>query len=309
MEKISFLQILNYSAVIVLFLGLLSKAIKYFTMPINLRWELYPIPHEKGRPHGGSYFEDLNWWTKPREKTLIGQLKFMIPEILFIKALYHDNRKLWIFSFPFHFGLYLYIGGFILLLIGSVLTSYINLSSDLFIIKIVQSLAIIFFGIGFILGIFGSIGLLIRRSTSEELEGFTSPKDFFNLIFILLIMASGLISLILYDKGLIAARVYINGLITFNPIVSPNPMFIIHIVLLSLFLIYFPFTHMTHMFAKYLMWDKIKWEDEPNLKGSAIEARVDKALGYVQDWSAPHIHTGTKWSETATKGVEENEKK
>jgi hypothetical protein len=60
--------------------------------------------------HGGSRFEEIDWLTKPTRFRLMGQLKFMIPEVLFLKGLYEFNRKLWYRSFPFHFGLYL-LGG------------------------------------------------------------------------------------------------------------------------------------------------------------------------------------------------------
>ncbi len=60
--------------------------------------------------HGGSYFEEVDWWTKKPHFNLLGELKFMVPEMLFLKGLYEFNRKLWYRSFPFHFGLYLLIG-------------------------------------------------------------------------------------------------------------------------------------------------------------------------------------------------------
>jgi len=69
---------------------------------------------------------------------------------------------------------------------------------------------------------------------------------------------------------------------------------VVYISLFSLFLIYLPFTH----------WDKVRFEDEPNFRGSTIESKVAAALNYTQNWSAPHIHSGEKWSETASKGVE-----
>src|SRR4030042_1015245 len=77
-------------------------------MPMILRWEWDPVAHEASRAHyGGSYLEETDWWTKPREKSLVGELKAMIPEIVFLVALKEHNPKLWVRSFPFHFGLYL----------------------------------------------------------------------------------------------------------------------------------------------------------------------------------------------------------
>jgi nitrate reductase gamma subunit len=89
-----------------------ARAIRYARSPIHLRWELYPVPHEKPEQvaHGGSYFESGEWWRAPRHFNLARELRFMIPEMLFLKALREFNRPLWFRSFPFHFGLYLLAG-------------------------------------------------------------------------------------------------------------------------------------------------------------------------------------------------------
>jgi nitrate reductase gamma subunit len=36
------------------------RAVGYARMPLHLRWELYPVPHEAPdrAAHGGSYFEE-----------------------------------------------------------------------------------------------------------------------------------------------------------------------------------------------------------------------------------------------------------
>ena len=47
---------------------------------------------------------------RDREVSLMGELKVMVPEILFLVALKEHNKKLWYRSFPFHFGLYLVVG-------------------------------------------------------------------------------------------------------------------------------------------------------------------------------------------------------
>ncbi|MFH0813854.1 MAG: respiratory nitrate reductase subunit gamma [Pseudomonadota bacterium] len=301
MDSVSWLQYLSYLAFIVLVVGVLATVIKYLTMPIHLRWELYPVPHEKKSSYGGSYMEELEWWTKPREKDFLNQILFMAQEIILIRALYHHNRKMWYASFPFHFGLYLIIGWLVLLLMGAILNAF-GLASSL--VDLIQTLAVAFGGVGLILGILGCLGLIIRRATAEELKGYTAPIDYFNLFFILAVLVSGLVAWGSSDPGFLSMRDYLKGLITIKPVVMPSASLTLFITLFSLFLIYLPFTHMTHFFMKYFMWDKIRFDDEPNRRGSAIESKVAIALNFTQHWSAPHIHKGTKWSETATKGVE-----
>ena len=115
------LHLLTYACFIIFVVAVAVRFYKIQTMPVHIRWELYPLPHEAKKAHyGGSYFEEVNWWEKPREVSLIGELKGMIPEMIFIKALWENNRPLWYRSFPFHFGLYLLIGWAGLLVVGAV---------------------------------------------------------------------------------------------------------------------------------------------------------------------------------------------
>lgn len=297
------LLMLSYLGFGVFIVVVLGKIIKYFRMPLHVRWELYPLPHEKGREYGGSYFEELNWWEKPIEKSLLGQVKFMIPEILFVRALYHDNRKLWYVSFPFHFGIYLIIACLALLFIGAI-ANIAGLSSQSAIPVFLQSLAIIFGAIGFVLGTIGAIGLLLRRILDRDLRAFAAPIDYFNLVFILAIFSSGLVAWFSSDSTFTIFRDYMKSMITFSPVVISSSSLVLHIMLLSLFLMYLPFTHMTHFFAKYFTWHEVRWDDERNMRGSAIEAKVGKLLNVKQNWSAPHIQSGETWATVATEEVE-----
>jgi len=81
------------------------RVFRYATAPVHVRWDLYPVAHEPRRDHGGSYFEEKDWWTKPRKKSLWGEVAFMFEEIVFLKGVWANNRKLWYGSLPFHWGL------------------------------------------------------------------------------------------------------------------------------------------------------------------------------------------------------------
>lgn len=294
----TWLAYLSYISGLVLVVGVVSKVIKYLRMPIHLRWELYPIPHEK---KDGSYFEEIDWWKKSRKKHYFNQIIFMAQEIFFIRALYHHNRKMWYASFPFHFGLYLVIG-WLALLVGGALLKIFGVPGGL--AEAVQTMEVGVGVAGMSLGTVGCVELLIMRATNSDLKGYTAPADYFNIFFILGVLGSGIIAWVFADPHFAVVQEYIRGLITFSAAVTPSKAVAWHITLFSLFLIYLPFTHMTHFFMKYFMWDKVRFEDEPNLRGSVVESKVAKALTYTQNWSAPHIQTGSKWSETASKGVE-----
>ena len=180
------LTILGYISIAVLAIGVIYRAIKIKSMPVHLRWELSPVPHEKGRSKwGGSYLEEFEWWKKPREKSLINEALYMFKEIVFLKGVWEKNRPLWIFSFPFHFGLYLLFGVVGLSVINAVLM-LVNANAqniDAGIVQIVLGLTSAIAAISYLLGTFGTVGLFFKRIFDENLRPFNSFNSFFNLIF------------------------------------------------------------------------------------------------------------------------------
>lgn len=106
----SVLIVVSYALLAIFVVVFVIRTFSMAKQPVHLRWELAPIPHEKGKgAYGGSYFEEFEWWTKPREKSLSSELSYMFQEIVFLKSVWEHNRRLWWFSFPLHFGLYLLI--------------------------------------------------------------------------------------------------------------------------------------------------------------------------------------------------------
>ena len=81
-----FLYGLTYASVLTFIGACVVRILRYARAPLHLRWELYPVPHEEPKrvEHGGSYFETLDWWTKPTHFNLLGELRFMAVEMLFL---------------------------------------------------------------------------------------------------------------------------------------------------------------------------------------------------------------------------------
>ncbi len=296
------LRLLTYASGVVFVVAFAVKLIKYATMPMHVRWELYPVPHE-GKAHGGSFYEDIDHWTKERHKNHMAQYKFMVPEILFIRALYEDNRPLWYWSFPFHMGLYLSIGGLVFLVIGALLQIANLTPGASALASLVQSLTTVFAIIGYVLGTIGVIGLVIKRMTDPDMTDFTAGIDYMNLVWLGAIFVTGFL-VWLKDPGFTVSREYLVSLITLKPMAKA--MSGIHVLNLLLFIgfwAYFPFTHMTHMVSKYFMWDKVKWDDNPNIGDAGMDSKIKKYLAYPVTWSAAHVGAegGKKtWADVAT---------
>ncbi len=298
------IQLFTYFAFLVAFIAILRKVLRYATAPESMRWELYPVPHEKGRAeYGGSYFEELDWWTKERETDLFNELKEMFSEIVFLKGIFHHNKKVWNSSFPFHFGLYMTIGWLVLLMTGGILEAFFGMTVDSqggFFSTAVYYLTIpLGFG-GLALAGLGAFGLFIWRSTDKTQKKFNAPIDFFNLIAFTVTAAVALAASIMYDPTFSFLRSYTGSLLTFSAISSPNVLLTAEIILLAFLTLLIPITKMSHFVAKYFLYHSVRWNDQNNERGSKIEKNILELLNKQVGWSADHIRTGKTWGEVIT---------
>jgi nitrate reductase gamma subunit len=299
-----FLYLFTYFSLIIFIILVVSKVIKYSSAPVHVRWELYPVAHEsKKNKYGGSYYEEPEWWKSKNKKSHIAELWAMFEEIIFLKGVFVHNRKLWYFSFPFHLGLYLITATFFLIVLSALLdlTNVLILNSGETSFGILFNSLINVFGYsGLILTCLGCIGLIFQRVTDKKFKFYNAPMDFVNLYFILILGVVVFITLINSNSGFIASKIFVKNLITLNFAAINDVSFIIHVILLSIFFLYFPITRMMHLFAKYFTYHKVRWEDEPNVKGGKLEKKIKEALNFGVSWSAPHIQTGKTWAEVAT---------
>jgi len=306
------LYLFTYFSILIFIALVISKIAKYSSAPVHIRWELYPVAHEgKRNKYGGSYYEEPEWWKNKIHKSHLAEAWAMFEEIIFLKGVFIHNRKLWYFSFPFHFGLYLIIASFFLIVFSVLLDLVgVNLISSNagFAVVFLNSVINISGYSGLALTCLGCIGLIYQRITDRKFKVYNAPMDFINLYFILILSFVVFITLINSNSGFIASKLFVKNLFTFNFAAVGDVSFIIHIILLCLFLLYFPITRMMHLFAKYFTYHKVRWEDEPNVKGGKLERKIKEALNFGVSWSAPHIQTGKTWAEVATTLPKENKK-
>ena len=302
--------VLSYLCIAVFIIATGCLIYRQLSFPLHVRWEIYPVRHETIArvAYGGSYMEELNWWKKNYKSSLINELKYMVPEILFLRGLWKENRNLWWLSFPFHFGMYLMIATFALLLLHAFFTLW-----GLPVFAAGGSVSILLSGLivvtgwsGLILGNIGSIGVLYKRMTEAELRNYSSFGDYFNILFIFLFFLSAFITCLFFDPFLAGAKAYTLGLLTgghslnsYMPGQSVSGS--LAIVSASLLVAYIPLTHMSHMYMKYFLYHDVKWDDAPNLPGGKIEAAIINNLKFKPTWKAKHIEAdGQKsWKDIA----------
>ncbi|MCX5798170.1 MAG: respiratory nitrate reductase subunit gamma [Proteobacteria bacterium] len=294
-----FLALLTYFAYIFIIAIYTIKIVKYLRLPVHLRWDLYPVIHEEKYHYGGSYYENLEWWTLVRQKSFLKGLVHLLKEYLNLGEYLKRHKSYWLVLYPWHVGFILIILFHILCFFGAVAmladldisAESNNLFGQIFYYKI------IIIGVAsFIAGAFGSIGLIIKRLTDENLRSYTSPLNYFTYIFTLMVFLSGLYDWYFFDPTLSEYREFWKGLITFN-FIDVKTTTAIHIIIFAFFLIYLPYTRSLHYITRLFAYFLIRWDDEPNLRGSILEKKLTALLNQKVTWAGPHIQSGKKWNE------------
>jgi len=286
-----FMVLFGWFSLVVFVVGAAYKAVKFSRMPLNLRWEVYPVPHEEAekRHYGGSYMEEMDWAKKPLPSSLAGEIVEMGSEIFFLKKVrVYNPYNLWFFSMAMHWGIYLLFGWVFLLVIGAIL-KVDALSQVTGIVGIVS----------FVLGAFGCLTLMIKRATNSELKLYTEPVEYFNLLLLLAIFVTGIISWLM-DPSFVGSRNYVGGAIFFDPTPVPS-IVLLNFLLFGIFLIYMPFSKYLHYLAKYFNFHQSLWDDAFKQKGSPKDLKNIEQVGYTFHWAGPHASPDKTWLENAQK--------
>jgi len=305
MESITLPQIVTYVSYMFVIIAYAVKVRKYFSLPKNVRWEIYPVATESGQKakYGGSYFEEPEFWTKPIKKSQVRGIWELAKKYLAMWGYFRRVRSYWFALYPWHIAFYLIVLFHGLALLGAILIkstglevagTSVNLGGQiLYYATIVVALG------SFILGTIGSIGLLIKRIVDRDLRDYAAPQNYFNYVFFLIVFVSGLISYAVADTTFTGYREFWVGLISFKG-VGVHPAEFAHIMLFSAFLIYLPFTRSTHYITKILAYFEIRWDDKPNFGSPEADEKLAEVLSWKVSWAAPHIQTGQSWGEVVT---------
>ncbi len=305
----SVLHALVYLSVLIFVVACFARGLKIARTPMHLRWELQPVPHE--RP-GKSMFEQVDWWEHSRDKNHFGELGIMIPEILLLKGVWEHNRGLWFPSWALHFGLYLLIGNMALILLLTILL-LAGIAQSGMVVNVMVGLIRTLSFIGGGLGVIGAVLMFFKRAFDKDMSKYATPSHYFNIILLGAIFASTVLWAFA-DHGYISRVTGLYaGVLTASPIPAFTTTGYLNVAVVLLFFIYLPFTHMTHFFTKYFTYHTIRWEDQPNTKGSKVEQNIVKNVTQPVSWASEHIGADGKktWVDLAagTGEVKQDEKK
>ncbi len=289
-------QVLVFGVVGACLAGIVGRAIAIARMPLHLRWELAPVPHDEGKGgYGGSYLGEYEWWTKPRRRSRTAVFVYMAKEMFLLRSVRKYNPGLWPLSLAFHYGLYL-IAGFTLLLATHSVCMAIGLVSPAVqpVHKGFSALALL----GYMLGSLGTVGLLLRRGLDPRLRSFSTVSRYLNLLFLAAVFLSGGYACMHSgDYGGEVSR-FAHSLITLDADAKVAFPFSLHFVLSLLFLLYLPLTDMIHFIAKYFTYHAVRWDDRP--QNEPMQRQLRGLLRQPVTWSASHINSdGPKnWADT-----------
>ena len=263
------------------------KIYRIATLPLNLRWELYPVPHEPKdrRLYGGSYMEQTDWAQKPSRPSLLAELGEIAGEIFFLNRVRkHNQYGLWPLSMTMHWGLYL-------------LLTWIVLLTAAHWFPALTPVAVVIGEAAFLLGMCGTLGLIVKRASNKNLSLYTTPVDYFNLAFLAVVFGLGLLSWAI-EPGFLQHQAYLVSLVTFVPSHHPGTVVAVFFTL-QIFAIYMPLSKLLHYAMKHFTFTEILWNDAFMEKNSRNDRRIRRQLAYMKDWAAPHIGQGKTWLEDA----------
>jgi nitrate reductase gamma subunit len=214
------LAIITYLAVLTFVSGLIYQIVKWGKAGMPFHLTLFPAPAGHGRAVG----------------------KVLLDSFLF-RSLWKRNMEVWISGWLFHLFLAILLIGHIMGIstaglefagLGLTDQASVNLSEILGLISGAALLAAVLY-------------LLLRRLVFPNLRLISSLEDYTVLVWLLTIIASGMVMRFSGGLDLTAAANFLNGLAAFRPVAPPdNPWFITHFVLVMVFLIYFPFSKLVH---------------------------------------------------------------
>ncbi len=292
-----FLVVITYVGYIFVITMYTVKAVKYLRLPRHLRWELYPVMHEERYRYGGSYFEETDWISRTRKKGRLRSIIFLLQEYFSMSEYFKRQKTYWLVLYPWHIGFILIITFHILTFFAAAIElAGMPVSGDSpFVTGRLFYYAVLLIGlVSFASGLIGSIGVMIRRVADEDLRLYATPQNYFTYLFCVAVFASGLYAWYAVDPTFSEYREFWMGLITLHPVAVAGAS-ALHILLFDLFLIYLPFTRSMHYITRLFAFLLIRWDDEPNLRGSKLEAELLQQLGQKVTWAAPHIKSGQSW--------------
>ncbi|AEF95497.1 Nitrate reductase gamma subunit [Desulfotomaculum nigrificans CO-1-SRB] len=248
------LQILPYIALPIFVIGLLYRL---------GRWANARIVH--------------NITLTPAPTTQAGAILDIAKEVVFFRSLYKADKPLWSGAWLMHVALFFILGGHVMGIgLLGLQFYYIGLTSPE-LSEYLSNLLGTSFGVLLLVGL---LYLLYRRMAVNEVKQISAPSDYAHLLLLIAIVSVGNFMRFVPAWGIEYAPVrdYVINLITLTPItpdmeVMHKPLFVLHLLLVQILMIIFPFSKLLHvfgMFAHRWIINRPYVEPAPGLPGAPV---------------------------------------
>ncbi|RJP78107.1 MAG: hypothetical protein C4524_07145 [Candidatus Zixiibacteriota bacterium] len=262
-----------YMAAGIFVIGNLVRAIRLARTPLHQRWELNPFHEERRVRYGGSLLEEVTWWAHPLEADHRGNRMAMLRDILLMQGVWTRRRPLWFSCFSLHMGLYLLTLVAVLLLTAGIAAGLAgpHAPGERF-AAVIQGLA----WTGYVLGLLGVILMLYRRLHDPRLRACSTVSHYFHLALLGGLHVTGLGWIAVHADYARRLAQFVAALFFAADMPALPPVGSWHVALVLFFLAYYPFTHMTHAYTKYILYGKVRAEDQLLQAAGEPQAKIVK---------------------------------
>jgi nitrate reductase gamma subunit len=275
--------IVPYAAFLTFTIGFVYKVVQWGRSPVPFR-----IPTTGGQGYSFPWIKQNKLDSPPTTLWVIGR---MLLEVLVFRSLFrntkaelksgklvHGSEKyLWLFGLIFHWS-------FLIVLIRHFRFFMVNVPDA---IKIMEALDA-FFQVGVPLVYLTDLTLLvgvtflfIRRVFMPQIRFISLPADYFPLLLIFSIAATGILMRYFLRVDIVGVKQVAMGLVSLHPIApaSVGVIFYIHLFLVSMLFAYFPFSKLMHLGGVFMSPTR-------NL------ANNSRMVRHINPWNYPvHVHT------------------
>lgn len=167
-----------------------------------------------------------------------------------VKVRYGSAKWLWLFAIIFHYSFLVVVIRHLRLFTDPVpaflhpiefMDSFLQIGVPLFYVSGAALLA-------------GALLLFLRRLAIPQVRFISQPADYFPLLLIMGIAASGILMRYFSKANIIGIKELLMGLVTFSPHIPEGvtTVFYVHLFLVSVLLAYFPFSKLMHLGGAFL---------------------------------------------------------
>lgn len=211
---------------------------------------------------GGIAYRVFHWWRSPRaavslvvppQRRSVGRaIGEIATEVFTFRRVLKGSRPLWVVSWLFHVSIFVFVVGHFRLFVDfSWLWNLLSLSPDQ-----VDQLAFVGGGASGTVFMLGLVALLVRR-LRMPVRSLTVPSDYLLLLLLLAIAVTGNYMRFLMHIELEPYRAFFSNLFGLRfGVPVQNPVFLVHFLLVQVFLIHFPFSKLVHVIGGVLT---LKW--------------------------------------------------